>query len=108
MLFNRADPSFRLSLAYIIPGVVLTVLFFLFVVGKGLRAQSLPVSAGRETMIGKVVPALLPISATGGKVFIEGEIWNAVSDEAVEKDAPVEVVAVEGLTLRVKRKSRDA
>jgi membrane-bound serine protease (ClpP class) len=105
MLFNRADPSFRLSLGYIIPGVLMTAAFFLFVVGKGLRAQKLPVQAGRETMIGKVVPALAPISAAGGQVFIEGELWNAVSDEAVEKDAPVEVVAVEGLTLKVKRKA---
>jgi membrane-bound serine protease (ClpP class) len=56
-------------------------------------------------MIGKVVPALLPISPAGGKVFIEGEIWNAVAEEPVEKDTPVEVVAVEGLTLKVKRKT---
>ena len=105
MLFNRADPSFRLSLAYIIPGVLLTTAFFLFVVGKGLRAQSLPVGAGRETMIGKVVPALMAIDASNGKVFIEGEIWNAVSEEPVEKDAPVEVVAIEGLKLKVKRKA---
>jgi membrane-bound serine protease (ClpP class) len=104
MLFNRADPSFRLSLAYIIPGVALTALFFLFVAGKGLQAQSLPVAAGREAMIGKVAPVMLPINATGGKVFIEGEIWNAVADEPVELGVPVEVVAVEGLTLRVKRK----
>ena len=104
MLFNRADPTFRLSLAYVIPGVVLTALFFIFVVGKGLRAQSLPVGAGRETMIGKVVPALRPINSTSGKVFIEGEIWNAVSDAPAEKDALVEVVAVEGLTLKVKPK----
>lgn len=105
MLFNRADPSFRLSLAYIIPGVLLTALFFLFVVGKGIRAQSLPVRAGRETMIGKVVPVLLPINASSGKVFIEGEIWNAVADEPLDKDVPVEVVAVQGLTLKVKRKT---
>ncbi|MEY4384945.1 MAG: hypothetical protein RLY20_228 [Verrucomicrobiota bacterium] len=104
MLFNRADPAFRLSLAYIIPGVLLTAAFFLFVVGKGLRAQSLPVQAGRETMIGKVIPALGPINAGEGKVFIEGELWNAVSDQAVEKGSLVEVVAVEGLTLTVKRK----
>ena len=105
MLFNRADPTFHLSLGYIIPGVVVTVAFFLFVVGKGLRAQCLPVQSGRETMIGKTVPALGIINATGGKVFIEGEIWNAISDETLEKDTPVEVVAVEGLTLKVKRKA---
>lgn len=105
MLFNRADPTFHLSLGYIIPGVVVTVVFFLFVVGKGLRAQCLPVQSGRETMIGKTVPALGIINATGGKVFIEGEIWNAISDETLEKDTPVEVVAVEGLTLKVKRKA---
>lgn len=105
MLFNRADLSFRLSLGYIVPGVALTAAFFLFVIGKGLRAQKLPVQAGRETMIGQIVPALAPISATGGKVFIEGELWNAVSDEHVEKDTPVEVVAVDGLTLKVKRRT---
>jgi membrane-bound ClpP family serine protease len=35
-------------------------------------------------------------------VFIEGEIWNAVSDVAVEANQSVEVVSVDGLTLRVK------
>jgi len=105
LLALRADPAFRLSLGYIIPGVLLTAGFFLFVVGKGLRAQKLPVQSGREVMIGKIVPALAPISAAGGKVFIEGETWNAVSDDAIEKDAPVEVVAVEGLTLKVRRRT---
>jgi membrane-bound serine protease (ClpP class) len=105
MLFNRADPAFRLSLGYIVPGVLLTALFFIFIVGKGLRAQSLPVTVGTETMIGKITPALEPISASGGTVFIEGELWQAVSDEPVEPGAPVEVIAIKGLTLKVKRKA---
>ena len=45
------------------------------------------------------------IDAQNGKVFIEGELWNAVSDVAIEKDQPVEVVGVEGLTLKVKPKT---
>jgi len=105
MLFNRADPTFRLSLGFILPGVLLTALFFIFVVGKGLRAQSLPSVVGTQTMIGQVTSALEPITASGGTVFIEGELWRAVSDEAVEQGTQVEVLAVEGLTLRVKRKS---
>jgi membrane-bound serine protease (ClpP class) len=104
MLFNRADPAFRLSLAYIIPATLSTAAFFLFVVGAGLRAQLLPVRAGKETMLGKTVPALARIDADSGQVFIEGERWRAVSDVPVERGQPVEVVAVNGLTLKVKPK----
>jgi membrane-bound serine protease (ClpP class) len=106
MLFNRAGPAFHLSLAYIIPATVITAAFFIFAVGAGLRAQWLPVRAGRETMLGKVVPALGHIDASSGKVFIEGEYWNAVSEVAVEKDQLVEVVGIEGLTLKVKPKNQ--
>jgi membrane-bound serine protease (ClpP class) len=104
MLFNRADPVFRLSLAFIVPGVLVTTAFFAFVAGKGLRAQRLPVRTGREAMVGLLVPALTPIDAAGGKVLCEGEIWNAVSDVAVDRDEYVEVVAVDGLTVRVRRR----
>jgi membrane-bound serine protease (ClpP class) len=104
MLFNHAGPAFQLSLAYIIPATLTTALFFLFVVRAGVRAQSLPVRAGRETMLGKVVPALDRIDAGGGKVFVEGEYWNAVSEVGVEKDQPVEIVGIDGLVLKVKPK----
>ena len=39
MLFDRDDPLFRLSLAYIIPATIMTALFFAFVVGTGIRAS---------------------------------------------------------------------
>src|SRR5579884_2015026 len=105
MLFNRADPLFRLSLNYIIPATIVTAAFFVLIVGKGLRAQLLPVKAGKETLIGKTVPALTPIDARGGRVFVEGEYWNAVSDAPIEKGQLVEISAVEGLTLKVKGRS---
>src|SRR5213595_3722661 len=91
MLFNRADPLFRLSLGYIVPATMITALFFVFVVGKGLRAQRLPVKAGAETMVGKTVTASTPIDSQGGRVFIEGEYWNAVSDPPVEQGQSVVV-----------------
>src|SRR5438874_8087077 len=53
MLFNRADPLFRLSLTFIIPATLVTAAFFIFVIGKGLRAQLLPIKAGAETLMGK-------------------------------------------------------
>lgn len=104
MLFNRGVPGFELSLAYIIPGVLITSAFFIFVVGKGLRAQFLPVRVGRETLIGKVTKAEDPIDSQSGRVFVEGEYWNAVSDMPIEAGQSVEIVAVQRLTLKVKPK----
>src|SRR5437899_4196916 len=104
MLFNRADPLYRLSLSYIIPATLITAMFFIFVIGKGLRAQLLPVKVGKETLVGKTVTALTPIDSRSGRIFVEGEYWNAVSDMPVEKDQPVEIAGVQGLTLKVKPK----
>jgi membrane-bound serine protease (ClpP class) len=104
MLFDRADPAFRLSLSLIIPATVVTALFFIFIVGAGLRAQRLPVRVGKETMLGRVVPALNAIDARSGRVFVEGEYWSAVSDTPVAKGQPVEILSLTGLTLKVKPK----
>ncbi len=105
MLFNTADSGFRLSLTYIIPATLLTAAFFIFVVGAGLRAQFLPVRVGKETMVGKSTSAIQRIDANTGKVFIEGEYWNAVSDVPVESGQQVEIVGISGLTLKVKPKA---
>jgi len=104
MLFNRADPLFRLSLGYIVPATMITAAFFVFVIGKGLRAQRLPIRAGAETLLGKTVSALTLIDSRGGRIFVEGEYWNAISDTPVEPGTPVEIAAVQGLTLKVKAK----
>jgi len=47
---------------------------------------------------------LTAIDSRGGRIFIEGEHWNAVSDTSIEKDEVVKIVAVQGLTLKVKNK----
>ena len=101
MLFDRADPAFRLSLAYIIPATVITAAFFVFIVGKGLRAQRLPARVGRETMLGRAAKAVTPIDSHAGQVFIDGEYWRAVSDTPVERGHIVEITSVAGLTLHV-------
>ncbi|MBK5256865.1 MAG: nodulation protein NfeD [Vicinamibacteria bacterium] len=102
MLFDRADPLFRLSLTFIIPATAVTAGFFLLVMGAGLRAQRLPIKAGREIMIGKTIPALTTITSQSGKVFVEGEYWNAVSETTIAMGERAEIVGLQGLTLKVK------
>jgi membrane-bound serine protease (ClpP class) len=102
VIFDRSDPLFRLLRGCIIEGVILWAASFAFGIAQGLRAQRLPVKVGTETMLGKTVNALTPINARDGKVFVEGEYWNATSDTPVEKGQPVQITALEGLTIKVK------
>ena len=104
MLFDRADPLFRLSLSFIIPATLVTAAFFIFVIGKGLRAQMLPVKVGKETLIGRTVTTLTPIDSRDGRIFVEGEYWNAISDAPIEKGEQAEIAAVQGLTIKLTRK----
>ena len=105
MLFSAGEPGFSLSLKWIIPGTLVTAAFFFFIVGQGVRAQLKPAVTGREAMIGRTVNALSRIDSTGGKVFIEGETWNAVSATPVAAGQAVEIAAISGLTLQVKPKN---
>lgn len=103
MAFDSVVPAFQLSLRMIIPATIITALFFIFVVGKGIRAQSLPVKAGRETLVGRVAPAITKIEpGAAGRVFVEGEDWRASSETPIARGEPVKIVAVRGLTLIVK------
>lgn len=105
MLFSQAGPGYGLSLRWIISGTVLTALFFIFIVSKGIAAQFKPAQTGAGAMIGKIVAAQTRIDSAGGKVFIEGELWNAVSVNSIEAGQPVEITGISGLTLQVKAKS---
>jgi membrane-bound serine protease (ClpP class) len=102
MLFNGGDPAFRLSLGYLIPATLVTAAFFVFIAGAGVRAQFLPVRAGKEAMVGKRALALQPIDSHGGRVFVEGEYWNALSEVPAQAGQEVVIVGIAGLTLRVK------
>jgi len=102
MAFDSVVPAFQLSIKMIIPATIVTAAFFIFVVGKGIRAQSLPVKAGREILIGRLAEALTDIDATSGRIFVEGEDWMATSDTSIARGHPVEITGFRGLTLVVK------
>jgi membrane-bound serine protease (ClpP class) len=106
MLIDSPSPFMRVSLSVIVPSVLFTALFFLFAVGMGVRAQRRRVTTGREGLIGLEGVARGPVGAEGGSVFVRGEFWNAVSDEAIEDGTHVEVVRVDGLLLKVRRVPR--
>jgi membrane-bound serine protease (ClpP class) len=59
-------------------------------------------TVGVAELIGLVGRAATELNPEG-RVFVRGEYWNARSDEEVPAHTRVEVTAVEGLRLRVRR-----
>lgn len=112
MLFESPDPALRVSWAVILPALLVTLAFFAYVVGAALRARRARPTTGREGIIGQTGTVRASLEARGpgagagefrGKVFVRGELWNAVCEEPLEAGEWVEVVSNEGLTLRVRR-----
>ena len=91
----------QLSWTIIVGATATTALFFLFIVGAGLRAQGRKVVTGRRGLVGARAVALERL-APSGQVRIGGELWNAESGSAVEAGSEVVVTGVEGLTLKVR------
>jgi membrane-bound serine protease (ClpP class) len=70
-----------------------------------VRARRMKTRLGVDAMVGSKAVAMEPINPAGvapqGRVLVEGEIWSAVSDVPLEKDAAVRVIAHDGYLLRV-------
>ena len=105
MLMRSDAPFFRISWAVIIPSVATTALFFVFVVGMALRAQRAKPLTGAEGLVGMTAVAQTDL-APHGKVLLQGELWEAVSDEVIKQGENVVVKAVDGLRLVVKRSNK--
>lgn len=102
LLFPSPEPYLRLSRGLIISSVAVTALFFIFVVAKVIEAQREKPISGREAMIGEHAIAetdLMP----DGKVMLRGAYWNATGSEPISKGEKVEVTALEGLRVTVKK-----
>lgn len=101
MLFDTADPALRVSLEVLAAAAISAIVVVLFLMFQVLRAHRSRVRTGAEGMVTEHGRTLNDLDPTG-KVFVHGEIWDAVADAPIAKGEPVEVVAVEGMILRVR------
>jgi len=102
MLIDSPEPSLRISWTVILPVVATSALLFIVTVTVAVRAHRGRVDTGKEGLIGMQAVARTDIGADG-QVHLRGENWNARSDMPIAKGEKVTVVAVEGLTLKIKR-----
>jgi membrane-bound serine protease (ClpP class) len=75
--------------------------FFFFAMYKVVQARRARPATGREGLVGRVAETRTDL-APEGMVFVEGELWHAVSaNGSIPSGQPVRVVAAEGLRLKV-------
>ena len=72
-----------------------------FLVRLAVRARRRKVRLGVDALVGHLASAMEPLTPEG-HVLVEGEIWSAVSEQAVAAGASLEVVGHENYLLRVK------
>jgi membrane-bound serine protease (ClpP class) len=104
ILFN--SPLYRVSIAAVVAVAVVTGAFFAFAIAKVVQAQRRQAVTGREGLVGQMAQARTALDPEG-TVLVKGELWHAVGmDDPVEPGEWVEIVAVDGFRLEVKRASR--
>lgn len=100
MLFHVPGQPFRVAMPVFIPTVLTVSAFFAAVAALAFRAQMRRPQVGVEALIGAegvVTHGLNP----EGKVFVQGELWNAESDQPIAQGERVRVVCVRNLKLHV-------
>lgn len=104
-LFRNTPAENFASVSYtvIIATTAVTTLFFLFVVGMGLKAQRAKSAIGLETFIGKTGEVINEL-APKGTIKINGEIWKAESlSNNINEGEKIIVRKINNLTLYVER-----
>lgn len=100
MLFRT--PAVRVSLSVLIPSLIVFLTLVLIGLYLAIRTRLTKPTTGKQGLIGEKGVALDSISPNG-QVSVHGEVWQAESDEKIRKGDKVEVVAVDGLKVRVKK-----
>jgi len=102
MLFDSPLPFFKLSLKVMLPGVILTALFFFVTIRLAVKAYRRKPSTGAEGLVGLEGKAKSDIHKEG-TVFVHGELWKAWSEEPIKSGENIIVEKVEHLRLKVRR-----
>lgn len=105
MLISSPFELVSISLSLIITTVVVAAIFFMGIIGLGLKAQRRKSATGFEAMVGEEGSVVSEINPdANGQVSVHGEIWKASAGEKIKVGEKVEVESISNWILRVKQK----
>ena len=103
LLFDTPESDIRVGFGVVISAASAIGLFFFFIVYSLIKVRKHRFSTGYEDMIGEIGEVLNTVDGVV-KIFVQGEYWNAKSDEIVNKGDKVEIINVmRNMKLRVKK-----
>lgn len=109
IMATSAVPGVRIHLGTIIPAALLLAAAVLGLGRLALKAQRRLPQTGVDAMIGELGRTRTPVAPDmPGQIDVRGEIWRAISREALPAGTAVRVVAIDGLTVLVERADRNA
>jgi membrane-bound serine protease (ClpP class) len=100
LLVDAPIPEMRVRLVTALAVSVPLGLITAFLMGIAVRARRNKIVTGEQGLIGEVGIAQTEL-APAGKVFVHGELWDAVSAIPVSAGEQIVIRQVDGLTLRV-------
>jgi membrane-bound serine protease (ClpP class) len=100
LLVDGPIPEMRVSLLTALAVSVPFGIIAIFLMTLALRAQKGRITTGEQGMVGEIGIARTPL-APNGKIFVHGELWDAVSPEPVEEGRHVVVRGMNGFVLEV-------
>lgn len=103
MLFKSSSSldMIKISTGIIVSVTAISTVFFLFVIGLGLKAQRLKTVTGINILLGQTGETLSMLDPQG-QLQVNGEVWTAESTKGkISKGELVKVIRVKGLTLFV-------
>lgn len=101
LIDSEKEPFVQISLNLILFVTLLTLAFFVVVIGYVIKAHERRITTGEEGLVGMRGLAKSDIEPEG-KVFVHGELWKARADKPIKKDSKVKVLEVDNLILKVK------
>ncbi len=102
MLFRSPEQPMQLALSVFVPTVAVISLFFVTVASLAFKAQRSTPQTGWESMVGMIGETRADLDPEG-KVFVNGELWNAIAEQKIDRGEKVEVLEVHNLKLKVKK-----
>lgn len=102
MLMDTELPAYQVALPMIIAITVFSAGLLIFALGMLARSRSRAVVSGAERLLGQRA-VVQRSDGCDSYVWLDGELWHARSDAVLAPDDEVEVTAIDGLTVEVRK-----